>query len=925
MKFKPLASLLALLLVAAPLVFSQSKDTGAIVGATLDEENAPLPGVTITLSSPQLMGNRIVVTGADGSFRFPALPPGDYAVTAQLAGFTTVRQENVRVSTTVRLTIDFTMKLATLEEEVTVIAESPTVDIKSSETASVSLGDDLLRNIPFSNFAMDILDLAPGVWDDVAYGASDGTGISYQMDGVDVSDPDGGTAWVFMDPHTIEEAKIMGIGAAAEYGNFTGIIFNLVTKSGGNEFSGHFESDFQGKKSDKPKGLWGTENNQAYIDDFPGLSSPSLKLYEFGAHLGGPILKDKVWFYLGAHYFRDMEYRTGFPESVDYKMPRAFIKINAQLTPSTSIMTFYEFDAYNGINRGAASDVSPEACVNQDSPDHVGNFSLTQIINPKTFLDLKAAFFIGYYYLEPEVGRDISGHWNDTDLWLHESYGWFGLFDRWRYQANVNITHYAEDFIHGNHDFKFGMEFEYGRVRDRTGYTGPNNWYYIDLYEEGAGGYMYNGPYIAYQYEGYDTDTRYTRIEEFVQDSWKVSDRLNLNFGLRLSHFRGTIKDISGAVYSNSRIAPRIGFTYDILGDKTTVLKGHYGQFTEAMITRYHARLNPASAYSDFIGWYYWPPTETWEHWFTITHEDLYSMDPDIKHPYMNQFTASIERELFRDASLSATFIYRDWKNIMGRVDNAAIWSPVVINDPETGTAYTVYENLNDGNPQYVIKNLDKDDPGINLTIGDTRPYRRYWGLEFMLNKRFSDGWQLLASYVYGKAYGTTNNVTSEDVGWGGDVEDPNYWINADGNSTNDPTHMLKIQGTYVLPFGVYLTGYFRAITGRSWTRRIRTSKLYHGRVTFFTEPRGSNHYPIRKILDVRLEKTFTLAEKFRLGLMVDIFNVFNDDTITSWGTRIDYDWLLPGDPDYYSSTDGHDLYGIVRPRQARVGIRLMF
>lgn len=926
MKFKPLASILALLLVVAPLAFSQSKDTGAIVGTALDEDKAPLPGVIITLSSPQLMGVRTVVTGADGSFRFPALPPGNYVVTAELSGFTTVRRENVRVSTTVRLTIDFTMKLATIEEEVTVIAESPTVDIKSSETASVSLGDDLLRNIPFSNFAMDILNLAPGVNSDVAYGASDNTGIAWQMDGVDVSDPEAGSAWVFMDPHIIEEAKIMGIGAPAEYGNFTGIIFNLVTKSGGNEFSGHFEGDFQGKLEAKPKGLWGTENNQAYLDDFPDLSSAARELWEIGGHLGGPIVKDKVWFYLGAHYFRRKNYVTGFPEPVDYKMPRAFVKINAQLAPSTSIMTFYEYDAYDGINRGSGAWVSPEACVNQESPDNVGNFSLTQIITPKTFLDLKAAFFVGYYYLEPEVGRDISAHYDVTpgvDIRKTGSSGWFYLADRARYQANVNITHYAEDFIQGNHDFKFGMEFEYGKVRSRSGYTGPNNWYYIDYFGVGPYGYTYNGPYLAYQYEGYDMNTRYTRIEEFVQDSWKVTDRLNVNIGLRLSHLRGTIKNVSGAVYTNFRLAPRVGFTYDILGDKTTILKAHFGQFTEAMLSSFHDRLNPDSAFSDYVGYYFVPPPgdNQWHEWFRVVPESLYTLDPDIKHPYMNQFTASIERELFRDASLSVTYIYRDWKNQWGPIDNAAIWAPVTVNDPETGTAYTVYEQTNAGEHEYVIKNIKTGDPGI----GDNTPYRRYWGFEFMFNKRFSNKWQLLASYVYSKAYGTLNNEFADDIGWGGDVESPNFWINADGNSTNDPTHMLKLQGTYVLPFGVYLTGYFRAITGNAWTRRFRTSRLAHGRVTFFTEQRGSNHYPIEKILDIRLEKTFVLAEKFRLGLMVDVFNVFNEDTITSWGTRIGYDWQLPGDPDYWTSTDGHDLYGITRARQARVGIRLMF
>ncbi len=96
--------------------------------------------------------------------------------------------------------------------------------------------------------------MAPGVNNDAAYGASDGTGISYQMDGVGVGDPEGGTAWVFVDSNIIEEAKVMGIGLPAEYGNFTGVIFNLVTKSGGNEFSGHMEFLFQGKKGRQPGG-----------------------------------------------------------------------------------------------------------------------------------------------------------------------------------------------------------------------------------------------------------------------------------------------------------------------------------------------------------------------------------------------------------------------------------------------------------------------------------------------------------------------------------------------------------------------------------------------------------------------------------------------------------------------------------------------
>jgi len=898
---------------------AQSKETGAIQGNIKDNEGAPLPGVTVTLTSPNMIGTRTAVTDTDGYFRFPALPPGTYELKAELPGFTTVVQKNIRLHTTETLTIDLVMKPATIEEEITVIGKAPTVDVKSTETASVTLTDELLRNVPYSQFTTDIVNLAPGVYNDVAYGASDSTGIAYQVDGVDVSDPEAGSAWVFLDHNIVEEAKVMGVGLPAEYGAFTGVIFNLVTKSGGNEFSGHFEFDYQGRKDDWPKGFWQTENNKKYINDFPNLTSPLQKLMDANAHLGGPIKRDKIWFYLGAQWYRSWRYPTGFPEAVDYKQPRAFIKITAQATPSTNINTFFEYDAYNGINRGAGATVSPEATVTQDSPDYVGNFSLTHIINPKTFIDLKGAFFIGYYYLDPETGKDKSAHFSLNDNMRYESAGYYFYADRARYQVNAALTHYAEDFIKGDHDFKFGIEFEHGRVRNRFGYTGPNHMYYVDLVGYGYFGYWYNGPYLAYQYEGYDTNTRYTRLEGYAQDAWRVTDRLNLNIGVRFSQMFGTIKNVSGIVYKAFRVAPRVGFTFDIFGDRTTVFKAHYGQYTEAMFSSYHDRLNPPEAYSDYVGYFYFPPTGEWIEWFRIKHEQLYTLADDIRHPYMEQFTASIERELFTDASFTLSFIYRKWKNIIGIYDTIAQYEPTIVYDPETGAPYTVYAQTNPGEHQYVIDNLEKGQPWIM-----DEPYRKYWGIELLFNKRFSNRWQLLASYIYSETTGTINNGFADDIGWGGDTSDPNFWINADGHCTYDPTHMLKIQGTYLLPFDIYLTAYFRAITGNSWTRRYRI-RLPQGRVTFFTEPRGSHHYPMQKILDVRLEKTFRFKEKYRLGFIVDIFNVFNADTITSWGTRIGYDYFWPGHPDYYESTEGHELYGIVRPRQVRVGVRLMF
>ncbi len=920
------------MLLLSPLAFTQSKETGAIVGTVQDEDGAPLPGVTVTISSPRLMGTRSFVTDTGGEYRFPALPPGTYTVKAELQSFATVVRENIRLTTTSRLSVDFTLKPQALEEEVTVIAQAPTVDVKSTETASVTLTNELLRNVPnVSNFTSSLVNLAPGVTPenmaDSAYGAQDGTGIAYSMDGVNVADPEGGTAWVFLDHNIIEEAKIMGIGLPAEYGNFTGVIFNIVTKSGGNEFSGHFQFDFQGEKNDKPDGFWQTDNNGDYLNDFPDFTTPRYKLIDGNIHLGGPIKKDKIWFYQGFQFQRFEDFAAGFqggPRA--YNQPRSFTKITAQPTSSTNLMLSLEVDRYNGVNRGASATNSPEATVDQESPEIVGNFSLTHILSPKTFIDLKTAYFWGYYYLEPKTGRDDYARFDtDQNLWLY-SWGWYGLYDRTRFQANVSLTHYAEDFITGNHDFKFGVEVERSSSRNRYGFTGyggtlGNNLYYVDYWSYNQY-YGYNtGNYLAYQYEGYDWNAPYTRLEGFVQDSWQITPRININAGLRFSQNWGQVEG-KGTVWKSSRIAPRIGFTFDLLGDKTTILKAHYGQFTEGMFAAYHERLS--AEWYDYVSYYWDLAAEEWVEFDRVTQR--WQLQDNIKHPYMNQYTISLERELFRDASISVSYIARDWKNTIGVFDIKAQYEPVSYYVGPLDRTDTLYDLVSGSEHEFMIENLNS---GPYTLPGNNNAYRKYRGIEFLFNKRFSNKWQLMLSYIYSKTTGTIDNGWGDDIGWGGrnsqEASDPNFWINADGNATYDPTHMFKAQGTYVLPFEINFNVAFRAITGEGWAQRYRTSRFGQGRITYFTEKRGSRHYDMQNILDLRIEKIFILGGKYRLGLMFDCFNVLNANTITDWGTRYDYDWLLPDDPDYTASTGGHDLYEIVDPRQIRLGIRLIF
>ncbi len=917
----------AIILLLAPIAFSQSKETGAVRGVVADEQGNPLPGVAVTLSSESLMGLRTFITDANGEYRFPALPPGEYKVKAELNGFGTVVREKIRVNTTATLTLDIQLKPATVSEEVTVTAQSPTVDVKSTETASVTLSNEILRNVPNNQFTAEIVNLAPGVNNNVAFGASQDTGIAYSMDGVNVADPEAGSAWVFSDYNIIEEAKVMGIGLPAEYGNFTGVIFNLVTKSGGNSFSGHFEFDFQGYQADSK--FWQANNNQDYIADFPSLTSPSSKLMDINGHIGGPVVKDKLWFYVGGQFYQTKERPTGFPEDVRYNQPRIFAKLSSQLTPTLNMSLAFQRTKYQGINRDASSTVLPIATVTQNSPDWLLSFNLTKILSPKTFFDVKTNYFEGIYYLNPTAGFDAYAHYSYNLDMLQNSSGYFYYADRARFGTNASLTHYAENFIAGSHDFKFGAEFERSMARSRYGYTGTGGALGDNVKYNDYVGYGYNlagdsvyftGPYLAYQYTGYDTNTRYTRLEVFVQDSWQVTKRLNLSLGLRYSQNWGDVKGVDGSVFKTHRLAPRLGFTFDILGDKTTILKAHYGQFTEAMLTAYLDRMNPSANFGNYTGYLYDPLTESWDEMYSIPHNP-FTMASNIKHPYMTQFTVGIERELFKNTSLGVTYINRKWNDLIGRYNRAADYITQEVFSPDLDQTFTVYEqtletlDLSD----FVIANIKKnsDFPWVL-----EQPYRKYEGIEVLFNKRFSNRWQLLASYIYGKASGTVDNSFGSDIGWAGNMNDPNMWINAKGNLTNDPTHMIKLQGTYVLPFDISLTGYFWGITGNSWTTRLLTDAFNQGQITFFTEARGSHHYPMQKMLNLRLEKIFTLAQKYRLGLMFDVFNVFNDDTIMSWGTRIGFDWFTDGT---YPSTDGHRLRSISTPRQARLGIRFMF
>ena len=242
-----------LTLIASALLFSplpalaQLGQSAALTGTVTDASGAILPGVTVTAASESLIGgSRSTPTDVNGVYRFPALPPGLYTVTAELSNFRKSSQE-ARLELGQTVTLDVKLEVGGLTDVVEVAGSSPTVDVKSS-SADKNLPTEFLELIPFSSrFGPGAMLTAPGVNPNnySAYGSGGSSSNALLIDGVDVGDPEGGTIWVFASHNWLQEVQISGLGANAEYGGFTGVSSNSLFRSGSNRFRGLFETLYE--------------------------------------------------------------------------------------------------------------------------------------------------------------------------------------------------------------------------------------------------------------------------------------------------------------------------------------------------------------------------------------------------------------------------------------------------------------------------------------------------------------------------------------------------------------------------------------------------------------------------------------------------------------------------------------------------------
>jgi len=948
---KALVFVLSLVLATMTLAAQDSTQTGVISGRVTDQEGNPLPGVSVTIASPAMIQRtQATVSTSSGIYRFVLLPIGTYEVKFELAGFNTLVKTGVTVALRATTTVNAGLDQAALSETITVQGENPVIDLKSS-TIATSFTLDMLQKVPSARDPWALMEMTPGMVmnQQNVGGSASGSQSSgyahgtlrsqtqYNLDGITVTDAAmNGASAMYFDFDSFAEISIE-TGAHSVDTQSSGVVLNMVTKAGGNTFSGgvsvYAEPDWD----------WIQAQNIPATPEYEdvGFGNPTKDLYDYGGDLGGPIIKDRLWFYTSFRrteidryiigYLLDGQPATSYTDLIHWTG-----KLTGQISKNNRIMGWLNYDNKKEPNRGAGPTRPPETTFYQNSPSWIFHLEDTWTLSPNLLLNFKFGGYDMWWQTAPQEGVDMNApavriYYSEPYAQMYEdAYYQYSKYYSDRYSGTAYADYFLDDTLGGDHEIKIGFEYQNTPFHTDRDFPG-NHLLYFDYPDR-------TSSWEVWTFRAVKWDQTNEIYSGFIQDIFSLKKNVTLNLGLRFdsTHMHTNATTTEGNEWTDyydttygegiptptssparrnvvawNVFYPRIGMTYDLFNDGSTVLKFNLSRYS------YQVSYDPAYKIIDTS---YWEVDYRWYddnedkqatvdelgsiHYINIATK--YSIDPDLKAPYIDEIVVGAERKITNDLGVSVNFIARQNKNLFYDYNRAwntsTSFTPIEAQDPgPDGT-----EGTSDDGGLITVYNLAADlVEEIDYYVTTREGYKEsYTGVEFSLRKKFSHRWLGQASVTYGRT-----NVKLPITA----VNDPNNRaLNDDVVAWNDCPWVVKLIGSYEMPFGITLGGFFNFRSGMPTQRFFRYSGLNQGRIEVAAEKFGDSRYPSLSILDLRISKVFRTQKFGTFELIGDVFNVFNDYTTLDWSER--------SGTAYY-----HAITTVLAPRIMRLGVKWQF
>ena len=929
----------ALLLAAIGTLAAQT--SGTIEGVVVDSQGLAVAGTTVTMGGEALIVPLTTATIADGSYRFRALGRGSYDLAFESPGFRTVVREGVIVEGNRAIRIDAVLEVAAVDETITVTGAAPVVDIKTTALVN-DFGVSELQQVPSATDVWAVLAQTAGVrmrgFDVGGSHKSQQTGYEsfgvrnqnrILADGVDTTEGSGGTGFYF-DYYSIEEFTTTAAGADVEM-TAPGSLVMMTMKSGGNEFHGMVHGDYEHER-------FVGDNTDDALESRGYTGNPNLLFFESHADIGGPIMRDRAWFYAFYNHFRIDKAVSGIDRSVATDLgdfDNLGGKVTVRLTNRDRLIGYTQWGRKEKPKRGLSTDVGPDSVLAQASWSSAHKVEWQRVWNNRTFMTAAAKHFGLAWPMVPQVDPVQQPPRLDTATGRLSGAGWFPgangappfTFVRSKPQIAASINHYVPDFG-GSHDLKAGYEFwidssrfgsnaNSGHVRylDDSANERPFNVDRIMLFSMPAQGEI-------------ASDNRNRHHAAFFQDTWRPVGWLSLNLGVRFEQQRTYFLDAvsspfladffpSGTVAGRTNVVwntwvPRLGVAF--APARGTVLKGHFGRYYLNLADS-HANANPAS--TAWVRYTFLDPNANGIYDGPgelgakldeqgATGIELGSagtaVDPALSMEYVDEINVSLEHELVTDTSVRVSYVRKDLNGdsgIWNGPQQSALLAGLGIactDDPDWNCPLNALTGA-----QMNVQRVPEDVAGLVDNQIATFPGMQaaYDTVQVAANRRFTGGFLLQASFDYQwrdefrSAAGESRSPLFADplvVGSGGHGR---IWQNhsLDVDARQETTNWGgRLLARYTLPYDVGLSANLRHQSGWPYAliQRVDIPGTGTNQPIFLTDL-AENRSQNVTIADVRLDKAFAIGtdSKNRLTLMLDLYNAFNSNAVTNFSLRV--------------------------------------